>query len=126
MPGEVRSQSSGRLSSLFGRKTGTDMTPESLSPGRRSLVSFKPVVQLLSTSMLAAPRFPKAPPSPQLREGYDYTPLLSEKRSPPLRRLNVLASTVVPGRSFQAVFAVSAISCGFAGGMLLAWWLGLL
>jgi hypothetical protein len=125
MPGQLR----GRLSSLFTRNAsapGSAVTQESLSPERRSLVSFQPVVRLLSTSMLASPRFPKAPPSPQLREGFDYTPLSGGRRVAPLRRLIVLASTVVPGRAHQLAFAGAAVLCGFVGGLLLAWSLGLL
>src|SRR5690349_21372156 len=93
-----------RGSSLVERAgTQGDVPVDSLGPGpgRRSLVSFQPLVRLLTASMLASPRFPKAPQSPHLRAGFDYTPL-SNARSAPLRRLVALASTAVPPGSFQA------------------------
>jgi hypothetical protein len=123
-----------RISSLFGLRSGKPSaatpietsTQDSIGPGRRSLVSIQPLVRWLTASMLAEPRFPKEPAPPHLKAGFDYTPSAETRESSKPRRPPARRSTVVPGASIQAVLAIVAILCGFAGGLLLARALGLL
>ena len=88
---------------------------------------LEPAIRFVSDSLLAHPELPKPPASPRLRPGRDFTPMpggqvVASER--PAR--SALPSRVQPSQGSGLALAVFAVLIGFAGGLLVAWFAGLI
>jgi hypothetical protein len=88
---------------------------------------LEPAIRFVSDSLLAHPELPKPPASPRLRPGRDFTPMpggqvVASER--PAR--SAVPSVVQPSRGSGLALAVFAVLVGFTGGLLVAWFAGLI
>jgi hypothetical protein len=122
MPAPLAKPSSGRPARPSLR---AEPTISFLPASRVPLV--EPAIRYVSDSLLAHPELPKPPASPRLRPGRDFTPmpgaqLVASER--PARSLT--PSMVQPSRGSGIALAVFAVLVGFTGGLLVAWFAGLI
>jgi hypothetical protein len=88
---------------------------------------IEPAIRFVSDSLLAHPELPKPPASPRLRPGRDFTPMPGSQLVPSQRPVpSAVPSMVQPSRSSGIALAVFAVLVGFSGGLLVAWFAGLI
>jgi hypothetical protein len=89
---------------------------------------LEPAIRFVSDSLLAHPELPKPPASPRLRPGRDFTPMPGAQQVVASERpaRSAMPSMVQPSRGSGLALAVFAVLVGFTGGLLVAWFAGLI